>query len=700
MCRRTAAAVVGALLLSNLLIVGPRASATSCFQLGKKETYLTWKMNTDRRNRGIGRLQLDRHLSRVALRHSREMNQLSRVFRSPRAALRWHVTGERFLGQNVAVGSTPDAVHKALRASRAFRSNIKDRRFRHVGLGVHEAGGRTWVTVLFGAGRNPGTRLAMCGAAFEPPDVDVDPTIPPEPDPSPVPSIDPSPDPSIDPSPEPSVDPSPDPSPTPTPTPVSTVGPTPKPVPPPCVGVPITPATHPTSVEIQTALNDQPANTTFCFAAGTYRFTSRLAPRSGQALVATDPGTARFNGAKLIPDDQVIELANHFVLTNQRQELGSSGMGGCRPPDPYPDSYKGCLLDDQVFVDDSPLWQVETKADLTRQNEFWMDNENNRIYLNRDPRGHKVEVSIGEEAVLSYGWNIRISGLVIEKFANAMQTGAITVGGEGWIIEGNNIRFNNGIGIFSATRNVVSHNYVHHNGEMGLAGQGTGIVIDSNVISYNNINGVNWAWEGGGAKWVKTTGLVVKNNYSHHNEGPGLWTDGYNMDTVYTNNLVEDNSVQGIIHEISYDAVIKNNAVRRNGFDHPQVNSYWGAGIEIWQSPNVEIHNNFVENNAHGIVAVMTPRGTGTYGVHEVRNLYVHHNQIKMSNLQGRSGLAVYGGSGNEYFNSKNNRFTANSYWLNGLSAGKHFLWSDRYLTAAEWRGYGHDGGGGFYSYP
>ena len=696
MSRRTAAAVFCAMLLSNLFIAGPRASAQSCFRLGKNEAYLTWKINTDRRNRGISRLRLDRHLSRVALRHSQEMNERSRVFRAPRATLRWHVTGERFLGQNVAVGSSADAVHRALRASPAFRTNIKNRRFRHVGLGVHEEGGRTWVTVLFGAGRNPGTRLAMCGAAFALPDVD--PPDLPGPDPSPDPSIVPTPDPTVD----PTVDPTPDPTPgpTPTPTPVSTAGPTPKPVAPPCVGVPITPSTHPTSVEIQTALNEQPAGTTFCFAAGTYRLTTRLAPRSGQALVAVDPGTARFNGAKLIRDDQVTTLANHFVLTGQRQELGKSGTGGCRPPDPYPASYQGCLLDDQVFIDDSPLWQVETKADLTRPNEFWMDNANDRILLNRDPRGHKVEVSIGEEAILSYGWNIRISGLVIEKFANAMQTGAITVGGEGWIIEQNNIRFNNGIGIFSATRNVVRHNFVHHNGEMGLAGQGTGIVIDSNVISYNNINGVNWAWEGGGAKWVKTTGLVVKNNYSHHNEGPGLWTDGYNIDTVYDNNLVEDNSVQGIIHEISYAAVIKNNAVRRNGFGHPQVNSYWGAGIEIWQSPNVEIYNNVVEDNAHGITAVMTPRGSGTYGVHEVRNLYVHDNRIKLSNPQGRSGLAVYGGSGNEYFTSKNNRFARNSYWLNGLSTQKHFLWSDRYLTASEWRGYGHDVGGGFFSIP
>ena len=392
-------------------------------------------------------------------------------------------------------------------------------------------------------------------------------------------------------------------------------------------------------------------------------------------------------------------IGEHFVVSDQNQELGSSGQDGCRAPAPYNDGYMGCLLDDQVFVDDEPLWQVETKADLERPNEFWMDNANNRLYLSQDPAGRKIEVSIAREAILSYGWNLTISGLVIEKFANAMQTGAITSGGEGWIIEDNEVRLNNGIGIFSAANNVVVNNYVHHNGEMGLAGQGAGVLVDSNEISYNNINGANWAWEGGGAKWVKTTGLIVRNNYSHHNYGPGLWTDGYNIDTLYENNVVEDNHLQGIIHEISYDAIIRDNIVKRNGFDHPQASSYWGAGIEVWQSPNVEVYNNLVADNAHGIMAIMTPRGSGVHGVHEVRNLYVHNNQIKMSNPHGRSGLAVYGGSGNEYFTSKNNRFEANTYWLRDLSSATHFLWADRYLTVAQWQSYGKDAGGGFFSY-
>ena len=59
----------------------------------------------------------------------------------------------------------------------------------------------------------------------------------------------------------------------------------------------------------------------------------------------------------------------------------------------------------------------------------------------------------------------------------------------------------------------------------------------------------------------------MRDNHVHHNEGPGLWTDIDNIHTLYEGNLVEHNANVGIFHEISYDAVIRNNIVRDNGLE-------------------------------------------------------------------------------------------------------------------------------------
>jgi uncharacterized protein YkwD len=45
--------------------------------------------------------------------------------------------------------------------SPAHRHNILYSSFRHSGVGVSKRGGRMWVTVIFEASRNPGTRLRM-----------------------------------------------------------------------------------------------------------------------------------------------------------------------------------------------------------------------------------------------------------------------------------------------------------------------------------------------------------------------------------------------------------------------------------------------------------------------------------------------------------------------------------------------------------
>ena len=101
---------------------------------------------------------------------------------------------------------------------------------------------------------------------------------------------------------------------------------------------------------------------------------------------------------------------------------------------------------------------------------------------------------------------------------------------------------------------------------MGIGGTGNGALIENNEVSFsNNPQKIEYGWAAGGTKFHGTQNLVARGNFIHHNNGPGLWTDIDNIYVLFENNRVEDNSRAGIYHEVSYDAIIRNNTSARNG---------------------------------------------------------------------------------------------------------------------------------------
>jgi parallel beta-helix repeat protein len=185
---------------------------------------------------------------------------------------------------------------------------------------------------------------------------------------------------------------------------------------------------------------------------------------------------------------------------------------------------------------------------------------------------------------------------------------------------------------------------------------------------------------------------MLRGNYVHDNDGPGLWTDVNNIYTTFENNLVENNTWAGIFHEVSYDAVIRNNVSRGNGFGSSWV--YDGAGILAASSPNVEIYNNVVENNKNGVILYMVDRSGDkqTAGPHITQNNYVHNNTISMPS--GVSGLVQHVND-DTYFTSKQNRFASNTYYLGSISAQRYF-WMNATKNKDQWKSYGQDTSGSF----
>lgn len=294
--------------------------------------------------------------------------------------------------------------------------------------------------------------------------------------------------------------------------------------------------------------------------------------------------------------------------------------------------------------------------------------------------------------------NVTIRNLVIERYASPLQMGAITAGGHtaseqrhGWVIEDCEVRTNDGGGIRLGDGMILRNSNIHHNGQIGLVGISNGGLIDGNEIAYNNTKNVNAGWEAGGTKFVASDGLVIRNNFVHHNKGKGLWTDIDNINILMEGNVVEDNTEAGIMHEISYRAVFRNNVVRRNGFGGP--GWLWGGGIVIANSPDVEVYGNRVEDNADGITGIHQSRGTGRYGARDLRNLHVHDNTVKMSgsgdwNGQ-QTGIAQDTGT-TAVFSSWGNRFVGNSYRLESLTA-LYFAWQNQNLQPTGWQALGQD---------
>jgi parallel beta-helix repeat protein len=422
----------------------------------------------------------------------------------------------------------------------------------------------------------------------------------------------------------------------------------------------------------------QPAGTTFVLAPGIHRSES-ITPHDAQVFIGR-PG-AVLSGAVVLTE--FVPRDDLWVVSGQSAEGRTHGECG--------QSHPRCFHSEDLFVDDQMLTHVGSISQVGPGTWFF-DYGNDTIYLGEDPVGRVVELSVLPYAFRGDADDVAIRDLVIEKYAAPAQEGAIDSrrnvgdrdGGEDWVISGNVVRWNHGVGIASTSGALVEGNLVYENGQLGLAAKGSDVTITANEVYGNNTAGFSSGWEAGGSKFAYTSGLLVEGNSVHDNAGPGLWTDIDNIDTVYRGNTVIDNEGIGILHEISYDAIIANNEVRGNGFGFDSW--VWGAGIAVSTSVNVEVFGNIVEGNADGIVGVDQDRfdSPASYGPLLLENLAVHDNVVIGND--GWTGIGQDIGD-NSVFTSRNNRFYDNVY----EQAGKHFFWLNDPRTFEEWQAFGQN---------
>ncbi|WP_297853514.1 nitrous oxide reductase family maturation protein NosD [Meiothermus sp.] len=285
-----------------------------------------------------------------------------------------------------------------------------------------------------------------------------------------------------------------------------------------------------------------------------------------------------------------------------------------------------CKLPDQVFIDGEPLFQ-ETLLSEVGPGDFFVGD--GKIYLGSDPTNRTVEVTNRYrwiEGVNRVG-DVRISGFVFRHAGvDAQHGGIFDGGGPRWIIENNDVAYAHGAGIETNGDGAqVLNNLIHHNGQLGLAGDtGVGMVIRGNKVYRNNTEDFSTDWEAGGSKWALVKNLLVEDNESYENLGSGFWCDIHCDGVVFRNNRLHHNWKAGLQYEVSKNCTIEGNQAWENGFGYPLWG--WGAGILVQNSSSCVVRNNLVAWNADGISVVQQIRDD--HNATEVSNVRVENNLI------------------------------------------------------------------------
>lgn len=286
--------------------------------------------------------------------------------------------------------------------------------------------------------------------------------------------------------------------------------------------------------------------------------------------------------------------------------------------------------------------------------------------------------------------NVTVDGFIIHHYNSPSQRGAISNqhnGGTYWTISNNEFRYNAAYGVRANTGDKLLNNYFHHNEQAGFGGVGNDILAEGNEVAFNNPNGAyDSGWEAGGSKWSHTNNLILRDNYVHRNNGPGLWTDISNEDTLMEGNVLEYNEGPGIFHEISFSAIIRENTLTNNGTNY---NVWlWGSQILISTSADVEVYDNIVVSpyNANGIGVVQQDRGS--YLGYPVS---VHHNDVTLGSLSStiaHTGAVQDHDPTGQFF--ANVTMDYNAYHVANTGAS-HFEWANGRRTFAQLRALGRE---------
>lgn len=222
--------------------------------------------------------------------------------------------------------------------------------------------------------------------------------------------------------------------------------------------------------------------------------------------------------------------------------------------------------------------------------------------------------------------DVTIRHLTVQRFVAPNNEGVVNHDmADGWVIEHARIQDNSGAGLMAGARQQVRASCLRGNGQYGMNAYKTGDSVKGLVVEGNEVVGNNTDdWERrqpgcgctAGIKFWAVDRADIRGNWVHDNRGAGLWADTNNNDFRFEDNVIEANDGAALIYETSYNAVIRNNTIRRNnvvegrghaedGDDFPYgtvyVSESGGEPRVPARTDRIEIYGNVLENNWSGI---------------------------------------------------------------------------------------------------
>jgi hypothetical protein len=394
----------------------------------------------------------------------------------------------------------------------------------------------------------------------------------------------------------------------------------------------------------QAIVDANPPGTTYIIASGIHRAQS-IIPKDGDVITGA-PG-AILNGCLLLQNwqqegDWWVHLAP--VVLQDREAAGVA----CNTPI--------CLQSQDLYVDGHRIDAVTSPDFVTEPNLWYFDRARGMVMVKFDPT--QTEVEFGGPSVTAINClpsgrpeilGVVIKDLTIEKYPSPPQTGSVQCGGGGEM-RNCTVRFSHGYGIRLLGPVKLIECHIHNNGLAGVGGSGAGSLIyrceiNDNIWSYY----FGLAWDSGGIKLANTNNVTFRNNYFHHNKGPGLWTDIKTQDVLIEENIVELNDWEGILPELSNHITLRKNVCRWNGVNPRK--ALWGGQICVQNSSHILLDSNYIETGPGNVSRWGNPQGfmafnqdhrqsdeqrfSGDFGL---RNLTVTGNLFLMPN-GGANGL-------------------------------------------------------------
>ena len=280
-----------------------------------------------------------------------------------------------------------------------------------------------------------------------------------------------------------------------------------------------------------------------------------------------------------------------------------------------------------LVLDGAALDQVGGEArPALEDGQFWVEGPPSAptaVYLNplgnADP--NRATVEVGQRWQLFWPADVTshkchntdqsghlIAGMTFQHGTANRQHFNLCLGRSGGVLLDSDVSWNNGGPVdLDGSGHVVVGSRFRFNTVEGPGGTGA----HDGLLAFNEIRGNGWeehaGGHGGGGKFTRTRGLVVRNNVYAENDVNGLWLDVRNRHVAVLSNLFQGNASSGLFIELFSDSVLVANNVffqNRMRTSDAQGAARLQGSVKVVDSNGLVLAHNTVVGAANAALAV------------------------------------------------------------------------------------------------